>query len=98
MKTLPNAALAELCVNFLITPGEGEKEGFTKDELNEALSSLEEQILEELNKQLRSEGFIALPDGFIEWGCIEHNTIHILAFAGSQWIEIDPETGIAQTL
>jgi hypothetical protein len=81
MKTQPSKLLASAAQQFLA----------------EQTEEHERLILRELNTQLMAEGMDPLPDGFVEWGCVEHGVIHICAFEGQQWIQIDPETGVAET-
>jgi len=79
MKTHADKVLAKHASAFLMEPD----------------GSVEEEILKRLNFVLIANGFDALPDGFVEWGCVEHGVVHVLAFYGQQWIEIDPRTGEA---
>lgn len=55
-------------------------------------------VINTLNKVLQANGFDPLSDdAFIEEGCIEHNLIHIFFDMGQAIVEINPETGIAES-
>jgi hypothetical protein len=48
----------------------------------------ERDVIVALNQVLRLPDYENLPDAFIEWGCLEHDLIHVCAYYGQQWIQI----------
>lgn len=66
--------------------------------LMEPATEVETVLMRELDAALGRAGFDALPEGaFIEWGCVEHDLIHIYVDTYYQWIEVD-RAGKVQTL
>lgn len=49
------------------------------------------ELLALFRADLRAAKFAIPRDAFIEWGCVEHDVIHIFAHDGQQIIELNPK-------
>jgi len=63
-----------------------------KQFIEEPTKELDELILKFLASEMALADFEAPEDMFVEWQSTEHNVVHVGAYEGQQWIEINPVT------
>ena len=79
-------------------PVSAELANLSRQFLQQPCAENEDLLIDQLNTELQIHGYKKIKDLFVEMQCVEHNVIHILAYEGQQWIEINPTTGEVRCL